>query len=158
AVFLSSPFRGTDYADRWFTRALRRIVYLPVGLVKTVTDNLAALAIQGDLAQNPLGALYLQNGASQLSDKSSFIQLTKDIRINARITSHSIRANNHADNTRSLAEMQPAGAKPDLSEEIAENDNAEDVIDDGNALLTDSDELPGQPLVAAVTVDGEIGQ
>lgn len=34
AVFLSSPFRGTDYADRWFTRALRRIIYLPVGLVK----------------------------------------------------------------------------------------------------------------------------
>ncbi|WP_410923262.1 hypothetical protein, partial [Pseudomonas sp. SIMBA_041] len=22
AVFLSAPFRGTDYADRWFTRAL----------------------------------------------------------------------------------------------------------------------------------------
>lgn len=54
--------------------------------------------------------------------------------------------------------MQPAGAKLDLSEEIAENDHAEDVIDDSNALLTDSDELPGQPLVAAVTVDGEIGQ
>lgn len=160
AVFLSSPFRGTDYADRWFTRALRRIVYLPVGLVKTVTDNLAALAIQGDLAQNPLGALYLQNGASQLSDKSSFIQLTKDIRINDRITYHSIIANNDADITRGLAEMQPAGAKLDLSEEITENDHAEDVIDvdDSNALLTDSDELPGQPLVAAVTVDGEIGQ
>lgn len=160
AVFLSSPFRGTDYADRWFTRALRRIVYLPVGLVKTVTDNLATLAIQGDLAQNPLGALYLQNGASQLSDKSSFIQLTKDIRINDRITYHSIIANNDADITRGLAEMQPAGAKLDLSEEIAKDDNTEDVIDvnDSNALLTDSDELPGQPLVAAVTVDGEIGQ
>ncbi|WP_296194815.1 MULTISPECIES: esterase/lipase family protein [unclassified Psychrobacter] len=160
AVFLSSPFRGTDYADRWFTRALRRIVYLPVGLVKTVTDNLATLAIQGDLAQNPLGALYLQNGASQLSDKSSFIQLTKDIRINDRITYHSIIANNDADITRGLAEMQPAGAKLDLSEEIAEDDNTEDAIgiDDNNPLLTDSDELPGQPLVAAVTVDGEVGQ
>ena len=160
AVFLSSPFRGTDYADRWFTRALRRIVYLPVGLVKTVTDNLAALAIQGDLAQNPLGALYLQNGASQLSDKSSFIQLTKDIRINDRITYHSIIANNDADITRGLAEMQPAGAKLDLSEEVVEDDSTEDVIgiDDNNPLLTDSDELPGQPLVAAVTVDGEIGQ
>ena len=112
------------------------------------------------MAQNPLGALYLQNGASQLSDKSSFIQLTKDIRINDRITYHSIIANNDADITRGLAEMQPAGAKLDLSEEITENDHAEDVIDvdDSNALLTDSDELPGQPLVAAVTVDGEIGQ
>ncbi|WP_296245143.1 MULTISPECIES: triacylglycerol lipase [unclassified Psychrobacter] len=160
AVFLSSPFRGTDYADRWFTRALRRIVYLPVGLVKTVTDNLATLAIKGDLAQNPLGALYLQNGASQLSDKSSFIQLTKDIRINDRITYHSIIANNDADITRGLAEMQPAGAKLDLSEEIAEDDHTYDVInaDNTNELLTDSDTLPGKPLVAAVTVDGEIGQ
>ena len=160
AVFLSTPFRGTDYADRWFTRALRRIVYLPVGLVKTVTDNLAALAIQGDLAQNPLGALYLQNGASQLSDKSSFIQLTKDISINERVTYHSIIANNDADITRGLAEMQPAGAKLDLSEAAAEEDNADDAIevDDSNALLTDSEALPGKPLVAAVTVDGEIGQ
>ncbi|WP_201565658.1 triacylglycerol lipase [Psychrobacter sp. CMS30] len=161
AVFLSSPFRGTDYADRWFTRALRRIVYLPVGLVKTVTDNLATLAIQGDLAQNPLGALYLQNGASQLSDKSSFIQLTKDISINKRITYHSIIANNDADITKGLAEMQPAGAKLDLSREIAEDDDSlTRAIDSDttNELLTDSDELPGQPLVAAVTVDGEIGQ
>ena len=164
AVFLSSPFRGTDYADRWFTRALRRIVYLPVGLVKTVTDNLATLAIQGDLAQNPLGALYLQNGASQLSDKSSFIQLTKDISINERITYHSIIANNDPDITKGLAEMQPAGVKLDLSEEIAEEDGRSDDVIDGNSanntneLLTDSDELPGQPLVAAVTVDGQIGQ
>lgn len=160
AVFLSTPFRGTDYADRWFTRALRRIVYLPVGLVKTVTDNLAALAIQGDLAQNPLGALYLQNGASQLSDKSSFIQLTRDISINERVTYHSIIANNDADITRGLAEMQPAGAKLDLTEAAAEEVNADDAIevDDSNALLTDSEALPGKPLVAAVTVDGEIGQ
>ena len=102
AVFLSAPFRGTDYADRWFTRALRRIVYLPVGLVKTVTDNLATIATQGELAQNPLGALYLQNGASQLSDKSSFIQLTKDIAINDRVTYHSIIANNDVDITARL--------------------------------------------------------
>ncbi|MBB3107468.1 pimeloyl-ACP methyl ester carboxylesterase [Psychrobacter luti] len=161
AVFLSSPFRGTDYADRWFTRALRRIVYLPVGLVKTVTDNLATLAIQGDLAQNPLGALYLQNGASQLSDKSSFIQLTKDISINKRITYHSIIANNDADITKGLAEMQPAGVKLDLSHEIVEDDaNLSKTIDadNTNELVSNEDKLPSKPLVAAVTVDGEIGQ
>ncbi|KAA0914127.1 esterase/lipase family protein [Psychrobacter sp. ANT_WB68] len=158
AVFLSSPFRGTDYADRWFTRALRRIVYLPVGLVKTVTDNLATLAIQGDLAQNPLGALYLQNGASQLSDKSSFIQLTKDISINKRITYHSIIANNDADITKGLAEMQPAGAKLDLSHEIVEDDASLSKTNNANELSSDEDKLPSKPLVAAVTVDGEIGQ
>ena len=161
AVFLSSPFRGTDYADRWFTRALRRIIYLPVGLVKTVTDNLATIAIQGDLANNPLGALYLQNGASQLSDKSSFIQLTKDISINKHITYHSIIANNDADITRGLAEMQPAGVKLDLSQEIVEDkDSAIQAIDTSNTddASADTDALSSEALVAAVTVDGEISQ
>jgi pimeloyl-ACP methyl ester carboxylesterase len=154
AVFLSAPFRGTDYADRWFTRALRRILYLPVGLVKTVTDNLATIATQGDLAQNPLGALYLQNGASQLSDKSSFIQLTKDITINERITYHSIIANNDADITKGLAQLQPSGAKIDLSqateEDKKETTNTSDTLD--------TQKIPAEPLIAAVTVDESISQ
>ncbi|MFT0771586.1 esterase/lipase family protein [Psychrobacter aquimaris] len=157
AVFLSAPFRGTDYADRWFTRALRRIVYLPVGLVKTFTDNLATIATQGDLAQNPLGALYLQNGASQLSDKSSFIELTKDITINERITYHSIIANNDADITKGLAQTQPNGAKIDLSQAVEDNSGNEtanvDVSDN-----TETSQLPPEPLVAAVTVNDDISQ
>ncbi|WP_201567016.1 esterase/lipase family protein [Psychrobacter sp. JCM 18900] len=157
AVFLSAPFRGTDYADRWFTRALRRIVYLPVGLVKTFTDNLATIATQGDLAQNPLGALYLQNGASQLSDKSSFIELTKDITMNERITYHSIIANNDADITKGLAQTQPNGAKIDLSqavEENAGNETASVDVSDNN----ETSQLPPEPLVAAVTVNNDISQ
>ncbi len=157
AVFLSAPFRGTDYADRWFTRALRRIVYLPVGLVKTFTDNLATIATQGDLAQNPLGALYLQNGASQLSDKSSFIELTKDITMNERITYHSIIANNDADITKGLAQTQPNGAKIDLSQAVEDNSRGEsasvDVSDN-----TETSQLPPEPLVAAVTVNDDISQ
>lgn len=157
AVFLSAPFRGTDYADRWFTRALRRIVYLPVGLVKTVTDNLATIATQGDLAQNPLGALYLQNGASQLSDKSSFIQLTKNLTINERITYHSIIANNDADITKGLAQTQPNGTKIDLSQAVEDNSGNEtasvDVSDN-----TETSKLPPEPLVAAVTVNDDISQ
>lgn len=181
AVFLSSPFQGTDYADRWFARALRRIIYLPVGLVKTVTDNLATIAIQGDLANNPLGALYLQNGASQLSDKSSFIRLTKDININKRITYHSIIANNDADITRGLAEMQPAGVKLDLSQAAPEEADDSVVATVDNSILENTDNLdstderdaaevatntvpaeanalPTQALVAAVTVNEEISQ
>ena len=157
AVFLSAPFRGTDYADRWFTRALRRIVYLPVGLVKTFTDNLATIATQGDLAQNPLGALYLQNGASQLSDKSSFLELTKDITMNERITYHSIIANNDADITKGLAQTQPNGAKIDLSQAVEDNSGNEtasvDVSDN-----TETSQLPPEPLVAAVTVNDDISQ
>ncbi len=154
AIFLSAPFRGTDYADRWFTRALRRIVYLPVGLVKTVTDNLATIATQGDLAQNPLGALYLQNGASQLSNKSSFIQLTKDIAINDRITYHSIIANNDADITRGLAQMQPNGVKIDLSQAVSEDDLKKSISNSD----TDNAELFSDSMVAAVMVNDDISQ
>ncbi|MDN3453504.1 MULTISPECIES: alpha/beta hydrolase [unclassified Psychrobacter] len=158
AVFLSAPFRGTDYADRWFTRALRRIVYLPVGLVKTFTDNLATIATKGDLTQNPLGALYLQNGASQLSDKSSFIELTKDITINNRITYHSIIANNDADITKGLAQTQPNGAKIDLSQAVAKaSTNATASVVDISET-TEASQLPPEPLVAAVTVNDDISQ
>lgn len=159
AVFLSAPFRGTDYADRWFTRALRRIVYLPVGLVKTVTDNLATIATQGDLAQNPLGALYLQNGASQLSDKSSFIQLTRDISINDRITYHSIIANNDSDITKGLAQMQPGNAKIDLSQAIKEEKDSHATSTSAtDTANTANNKASTQPLVAAVTVDKNISQ
>ena len=157
AVFLSAPFRGTDYADRWFTRALRRVVYLPVGLVKTVTDNLTTIATEGDLAQNPLGALYLQNGASQLSNKSSFVELTKDLKISDRITYHSIIANHDADITQGLAKMQPNGAKIDLSKPLPDNINS-----DGKALvaaLNDEDsEIATTPLVSAVTINQDVSE
>ena len=157
AVFLSAPFRGTDYADRWFTRALRRIVYLPVGLVKTVTDNLATIAIQGDLAENPLGALYLQNGASQLSNKSSFIELTKDIKIDERVTYHSIIANNDADITQGLAQLQPNGAKIDLSKPLPKKDPSE-TYNTATVAPDEESDIANAPLVSSVTVNEDISQ
>ena len=123
-----------------------------MGLVKTFTDNLATIATQGDLAQNPLGALYLQNGASQLSDKSSFIALTKDITLNSRITYHSIIANNDADITKGLAQAQPDGAKIDLSQATTESAN------DDLSSLSETSELPPEAAVAAVTVGDDISQ
>jgi len=120
-VFLSAPFRGTDYADRWFTRAMRRIIHLPLGLVQTVTSNLTTIATEGELAQNPLGALYLENGASQLSDKSSFVKLTKDLPIVPEVTYHSIIANADSDIARGLSELQSSMVSFDLSQEIEDS-------------------------------------
>ena len=97
AVFISAPFRGTDFADRWFTQLLRRVVHLPLGFIQTITGNLASIATEGELASNPLGALYFQNGASQLSDKSSFMKLTADLKIADNVTYHSIIANRDSD-------------------------------------------------------------
>lgn len=137
-VFLSAPFRGTDYADRWFTRAVRRIIHLPLGLVQTVTDNLATIATQGDLTQNPLGALYLQNGASQLSDKSSFVQLTKDISIVPNVTYHSIIANADTDIAEGLAELRASMVKQDLSVADSEDTDSE-ALTPANADLAAAD-------------------
>lgn len=136
-VFLSAPFRGTDYAERWFTRALRRIVHLPIGLVQTVTSNLTTIATQGELAQNPLGALYLQNGASQLSDKSSFVKLTKDIHIVPKVTYHSIIANADSDIAVGLAQLESNMVKFDLSQ-VRENQ----LNSNANNLNTDKFTLP----------------
>ena len=157
AVFLSAPFRGTDYADRWFTRALRRIIYLPVGIVKTVTDNLSTIATQGDLAENPLGALYLQNGASQLSNKSSFVELTKDIEMSNRITFHSIIANNDTDITKGLAQMQPNGAKIDLSKPLPKEET-DKYISSAQFNNSEMNETVADPLIAAVTINEDISQ
>ncbi len=85
AVFIASPFRGTNFADKWFTKALRHVIRLP----KKLTQN----KDETELANNPMGALFLQNGANQLSDKSSFVQLTADLQISPKVTYHSIIGN-----------------------------------------------------------------
>ncbi|STZ14291.1 Alpha/beta hydrolase family [Moraxella caviae] len=90
AVFISAPFRGTDYADRWFTRAARRIISLPLNLTKAAGDILTN-ADNGDASL--LGSLYLENGASQLSDRSSFVALTKDVQISDGVRYHTIVGN-----------------------------------------------------------------
>lgn len=92
AVFISAPFRGTDYADRWFTRGLRRVIRLPVGLTQTINDTL-----KGHNA-NFIGNLFLQNGASQLSSKSDFMKLTQNVRISPKVHYHLIMANNTGNN------------------------------------------------------------
>ncbi len=77
-VFISAPFRGTNFADRWFTKALRDVIKLPTELTKKKSANPI------------INELFLQDGASQLSDKSAFMQLTKDIAINKNVTYHNI--------------------------------------------------------------------
>lgn len=93
-VFISAPHRGTDYADRWFTRALRRVIHLPLDITQSITGTLSDIANPEVIANHSLGALYLQNGASQLSDKSAFIELTQDVKIAPKVVYHSIMANN----------------------------------------------------------------
>lgn len=134
AVFVSAPFRGTDYADRWFTRALRRVVQLPTGLTKSLKTALDSDEI--GLADGLVGGLYLQNGASQLSDKSTFMSLTKDVKINQNVRYHSIMANNTSftiKDTGTVSEHISDGIVPYSSSHL-DGADSEIVIDGGHSI------------------------
>ncbi|OPH34295.1 lipase family alpha/beta hydrolase [Moraxella equi] len=103
AVFISAPFAGTDYADRWFTRFARRVVRLPLDITKTVTGTIinSGQVDSTQLQNSAIGSLYLQNGPSQLSDQSAFIKLTKELTINDNVAYHTIMGD-RAGNAESL--------------------------------------------------------
>lgn len=95
AVFISAPLQGTNYAERWFTLLARRIIRLPVDLTQTFTHTVVDVFDGKDkdntmLTNSGLGSLYLDNGASQLSDRSAFMALTHDISINPKVRHYSI--------------------------------------------------------------------
>lgn len=122
AVFISAPFAGTDYADRWFTRFARRVVRLPLDITKAVTstiiNNEEVDAIQ--LQNSTIGSLYLQNGPSQLSNRSTFIKLTKDLTINDHVTYHTIMGDYHG----SAEELQGSLVGQNLSDGIVPYDSS----------------------------------
>ena len=115
AVFISSPFRGTDYADRWFTRSLRRIISLPTGFIQTVYSNLNLLFTEGELAGNPVAGLFLENGASQLSNRSFFNQLTAEVTIAPTVAVNNLIATDDKDVFNALNRLnnQPSAANTD---------------------------------------------
>lgn len=92
AVFVSSPFRGTDYADRWFTLALRNIIRLPVSFLKAIDDAIVRARIDQNLMQRitDAGLLDFQNGASELSQQSRFMKITAAVKMKADLPYHSI--------------------------------------------------------------------
>lgn len=94
AIFISSPHQGTEYADRWFTLVARKIIKLPSTFLNALKDvaqlselDLADLSI---LIQPGL----IQNGPSDLSHKSRFIEFTQNIQPRAGMKFHSIMGNN----------------------------------------------------------------
>lgn len=95
AIFVSSPFRGTDYADRWFTLAARKIIKLPQGFL-TATFETISHGLSGDITADylkQLGKDFLQNGPSDLSKKSAFMKITGNARIHPKVKYHVIMGN-----------------------------------------------------------------
>ncbi|ANF81617.1 alpha/beta hydrolase [Acinetobacter sp. NCu2D-2] len=91
-IFLASPHRGTDYADRWFTLAARKIIKLPGAFLGAFADTL-----QGDIKLDDfvkeLGHGMVQNGPSDLSKNSKFTMLTRDVVPYKGFKFHSVMGN-----------------------------------------------------------------
>ncbi|WP_230660204.1 esterase/lipase family protein [Psychrobacter sp. I-STPA10] len=156
AVFISAPFRGTNYADRWFTRTLRRVIQLPLGFIQTLTGNFTSIATQGELSNNPLGALYLQNGASQLSDKSSFMRLTKDLKIADNVTYHSLIASEDTDIVKGLAAMSADTSNLDLSQNPNHLSTPTAITHPADTLL-DPQEITDNPITTPAITTINVG-
>ncbi|TCB52328.1 alpha/beta hydrolase [Acinetobacter sp. ANC 4779] len=93
AIFLATPHKGTDYADRWFTKAARKVIRLPGAFLSALSDSVQTqdLDLKELLTQIDHG--LIQNGPSDLSHQSKFMELTKDINPRKGLIFHSIMGN-----------------------------------------------------------------
>lgn len=98
-VLLSAPLRGTDYADRWFTRAIRKVIRLPKSFVDTIITGSQTANIDQQLLKtiHNISLTKVQNGPSDLSKKSDFTKLTQNAHIVAGLPYHSIIGNAKGD-------------------------------------------------------------
>ena len=93
AIFLAAPHRGTDYADRWFTLAARKIIRLPTSFLKSIANTLTSDdADLRDFVKN-LSSDVIQNGPSDLSRKSKFMEVTHAIEPKKGFVFHSVMGN-----------------------------------------------------------------
>ncbi|MEG0487475.1 MAG: alpha/beta fold hydrolase [Acinetobacter sp.] len=104
AVFIASPHRGTAFADRWFTRSIRRMISLPGDFFESLK---AGNLIQKTSQAVKLGVATI--GPSDLSDQSIFMQMTRDIQPKAGLKYHSIMGNT---TTSQNTEMMTDGIVP----------------------------------------------
>jgi pimeloyl-ACP methyl ester carboxylesterase len=98
-VFLSAPFRGTDYTERWFTRAALKIIRLPKSFVNSIVTGPQTVKMDQQLLEtiHNISLNKIQNGPGDLSKKSDFTRLTQNAHIVAALPFHSIIGNNMGD-------------------------------------------------------------
>ncbi|UIZ56540.1 alpha/beta hydrolase [Acinetobacter sp. SCLZS86] len=94
AIFLAAPHRGTEFADRWFTLAARKIIRLPTAFLSAFADTLQQHEVDLKNLTKEIGHSVIQNGPSDLSKNSKFTELTEDILPVKGFKYHSIIGNN----------------------------------------------------------------
>lgn len=88
AVFIAAPHRGTAYADRWFSKSLRQMISLPRDFFGSLEN---ADSVQKVSQSVKLGVATI--GPNDLSDQSTFMQLTREIEPVSGFKYHSIMGN-----------------------------------------------------------------
>ncbi len=98
AIFLSSPHRGTEFADLWFTRLARKIIKLPGAFLGAVADSVEDKDVNIGHLIDGIGNGLVQNGPSDLSKNSKFTELTENVMPYKGMIYHSIIGNNTKSN------------------------------------------------------------
>ena len=94
AIFLAAPHKGTEFADRWFTLAARKVIRLPTAFLSAFADTLQQHEVDLKNLTKEIGHGVIQNGPSDLSKNSKFTELTEDILPVKGFKYHSIIGNN----------------------------------------------------------------
>ncbi|WP_019838004.1 esterase/lipase family protein [Acinetobacter towneri] len=94
AIFLAAPHKGTEFADRWFTLAARKVIRLPTAFLSAFADTLQQHEVDLKNLTKEIGHSVIQNGPSDLSKNSKFTELTEDILPVKGFKYHSIIGNN----------------------------------------------------------------
>ena len=94
AIFLAAPHKGTEFADRWFTLAARKVIRLPTAFLSAFADALQQHEVDLKNLTKEIGHGVIQNGPSDLSKNSKFTKLTENILPVKGFKYHSIIGNN----------------------------------------------------------------
>ncbi|MEG0406359.1 MAG: alpha/beta fold hydrolase, partial [Acinetobacter sp.] len=93
SIFLAAPHRGTEFADRWFTLAARKVIRLPGAFLGALTDVIQSSDPDLQAFIKDVDNGLIQNGPSDLSKNSNFTRLTKSVVPYKGMKFHSIMGN-----------------------------------------------------------------
>ncbi|USA53747.1 alpha/beta hydrolase [Acinetobacter sp. C32I] len=92
-IFIATPHKGTAYADRWFTLALRKVIHLPHKFLSAAELAVTEKKINIHQMKNSLASGIIENGPSDLSYQSKFMKMSQNIQPAQGLAYHSIIGN-----------------------------------------------------------------
>lgn len=129
AIFIAAPHRGTEYADRWFTNLAKKLVVLPLSFLDDVNIKIPN--------SNNSSIGLIKSGPADLSEKSRFMLLTKQILPSKTIAYHSIIGNQ---SKTTFVEQMSDGIVPYQSSHL-EGAVSEKIISGGHSIHESPDAI-----------------